>query len=152
MEGFDIAEKRLSKEEELSNVEENILEEHTIFSFCFHLKAVEDAIEGNDNNFDGVINNLPEPDPAEALRQQARQSDQAAARDSVLEELILDGIRSVTAYARDHEETAVLVRERMNALRYQICSSGETRNLAAETARLSVRELLEERRYARSLP
>ena len=51
------------------------------------LRAVEDAVEQNDNNFDGIINNLPEPDPAEALRQQARQSEQAAARDSVLEEL-----------------------------------------------------------------
>ena len=51
------------------------------------LRAVEDAVEQNDNNFDGIINNLPEPDPAEALRQHARQSEQAAARDSVLEEL-----------------------------------------------------------------
>ena len=51
------------------------------------LRAVEDAVEQNDNNFDGIINNLPEPDPAEALRQQTRQSVQAAARDSVLEEL-----------------------------------------------------------------
>ena len=51
------------------------------------LRAVEDAVEQNDNNFDGIINNLPEPNPAEALRQQARQSEQAAARDSVLEEL-----------------------------------------------------------------
>ena len=51
------------------------------------LRAVEDAVEQNDNNFDGIINNLPEPDPAEALRQQARQSEQAAARDYVLEEL-----------------------------------------------------------------
>ena len=51
------------------------------------LRAVEDAVEQNDNSFDGIINNLPEPDPAEALRQQARQSEQTAARDSVLEEL-----------------------------------------------------------------
>ena len=51
------------------------------------LRAVEDAVEQNDNNFDGIINNLPEPDPAEVLRQQAQQSEQAAARDSVLEEL-----------------------------------------------------------------
>ena len=51
------------------------------------LRAVEDAVEQNDNNFDGIINNLPEPDPAEALRQQVRQSEQTAARDSVLEEL-----------------------------------------------------------------
>ena len=51
------------------------------------LRAVEDAVEQNDNNFDGIINNLPEPDPTESLRQQARQSEQPAARDSVLEEL-----------------------------------------------------------------
>ena len=51
------------------------------------LRAVEDAVEQNDNNFDGIINNLPEPNPAEALRQQARQSEQATTRDSVLEEL-----------------------------------------------------------------
>ena len=47
------------------------------------LRAVEDAVEQNDNNFDGIINNMPQPDPAEALRAQARQSEQTAARDSV---------------------------------------------------------------------
>ena len=51
------------------------------------LRAVEDAVEQNDNNFDGIINNMPQPDPAEALRAQARQSEQTAARDSVLEQL-----------------------------------------------------------------
>ena len=35
----------------------------------------------------GIINNMPQPDPAEALRAQARQSEQTAARDSVLEQL-----------------------------------------------------------------
>lgn len=73
MEGFDIAEKRLSKEEELSNVEENILEEHTIFSKKNHLKAVEDAIEGNDNNFDGIINNMPEEAPSETTVKKAKE-------------------------------------------------------------------------------
>ena len=73
MEGFDIAEKRLSKEEELSNVEENILEEHTIFSKKNHLKAVEDAIEGNDNNFDGIINNMPEDAPSETTVKKAKE-------------------------------------------------------------------------------
>ncbi|MEE3471894.1 MAG: DUF4316 domain-containing protein [Butyrivibrio hungatei] len=72
MEGFDIAEKRLSKEEELSNVEENILEEHTVFSKKNHLKAVEDAIEGNDNNFDGIINNMPEEAPSETTVKKAK--------------------------------------------------------------------------------
>ena len=73
MEGFDIAEKRLSKEEELSNVEENILEEHTIFSKKNHLQAVEDAIEGNDNNFDGIINNMPEEAPSETTVKKAKE-------------------------------------------------------------------------------
>ena len=73
MEGFDIAEKRLSKEEELSNVEENILEEHTIFSKKNHLKAVEDAVEENDNNFDGIINNMPEDVPSETTVKKAKE-------------------------------------------------------------------------------
>ena len=51
------------------------------------LRAVEDAVEQNDNSFDGIINNMPQPDPAEALRQQARQAEQTDVRDSVLEEL-----------------------------------------------------------------
>ena len=50
-------------------------------------RAVEDAVEQNDNSFDGIINNMPQPEPAEMLRQQARQSEQAASRDSVLEAL-----------------------------------------------------------------
>ncbi|RKM63025.1 DUF4316 domain-containing protein [Butyrivibrio sp. XB500-5] len=73
MDGLDIAEKRLAKEEELSKVEENILEEHTIFSKKNHLKAVEDAIEGNDNNFDGIINNMPEDAPAETTIKKAKE-------------------------------------------------------------------------------
>ena len=52
---LDIATERLEKQEELSMVEENILEQHTIFSKKNHLKAVEDAIEGNDNNFDDFL-------------------------------------------------------------------------------------------------
>ncbi len=51
------------------------------------LRAVEDAVEQNDNNFDGIINNMPQPDPATVLREQARQSEQSEARDSVLEAL-----------------------------------------------------------------
>ena len=73
MGGLDIAEKRLSKEEELSKVEESILEEHTIFSKKNHLKAVEDAIEGNDNNFDGIINNMPEDAPSESSIKKAKE-------------------------------------------------------------------------------
>lgn len=48
------------------------------------LRAIEDSVEQNDNSFDGIINNMPQPDPAEELRQQARNSEQAAAKDSVL--------------------------------------------------------------------
>ena len=28
-----------------------------------HMRGIEDMVEQNDNNFDGVINNLPEPKP-----------------------------------------------------------------------------------------
>ena len=70
---LDIATERLEKQEELSMVEENILEQHTIFSKKNHLKAVEDAIEGNDNNFDGIINNLPEDAPCESTIKKAKE-------------------------------------------------------------------------------
>ena len=49
------------------------------------LRAVEDTTEQNDNHFDGIINNQPQPDSAEALRQQARESEAAEERRSVLE-------------------------------------------------------------------
>ena len=51
------------------------------------LRAVEDAVEQNDNSFDGIINNMPQPDPAEALRQQAKESAASDERSSVLEAL-----------------------------------------------------------------
>ena len=51
------------------------------------LRAVEDAVEQNDNNLDGIVNNLPQPDPAEALRQQAREAEKSEDRRSVLEAL-----------------------------------------------------------------
>ncbi len=51
------------------------------------LRAVEDAVEQNDNSFDGIINNMPQPDPAEALLQQARESAVSEERSSVLETL-----------------------------------------------------------------
>lgn len=60
MSGLDIANDRLNKEEELTEKEESILEQHTIHSKKNYLKTVEDAVEGNDNNFDGVINSVPE--------------------------------------------------------------------------------------------
>ena len=46
-----------------------------------------DSVEQNDNSFDGVINNIAQPDPTEALRQQARKSEAAEERHSVLETL-----------------------------------------------------------------
>lgn len=73
MDGLDIGSDRLAKEEELSDVEENILEQHTIFSKKNYLKAAEDAVEGNDNNFDGIINNLPDDSPAEAVAKRAKE-------------------------------------------------------------------------------
>ena len=46
--------------------------------------------------------------------------------------------------AWDHEEAAAYIKEKMNALQDQICSSGETGNKVAETAWLSVQKLLDE--------
>ena len=40
MDGLDIANERLSKEEELTDVEENILQQHTIFSKKNYLNAL----------------------------------------------------------------------------------------------------------------
>ena len=59
MSGLDLANDRLNKEEELTEKEESILEQHTIHSKKNYLKSVEDAVEGNDNNFDGIINSVP---------------------------------------------------------------------------------------------
>lgn len=73
MDGLDIANERLSKEEELTDVEENILQQHTIFSKKNYLKSAEDAVEGNDNSFDGIINNLPEDSPAEVTYKKAKE-------------------------------------------------------------------------------
>lgn len=47
------------------------------------LSSVEDFVEQNDNSFDGIINNLPEPDPTERA---CRCADEKA-RESVLEKL-----------------------------------------------------------------
>lgn len=51
------------------------------------LRSVEDAVEQNDNSLDGIINNMSRPDPAEALRQQSRESEASEERRSVLEAL-----------------------------------------------------------------
>ena len=51
------------------------------------LRAVEDAVEQNDNIIDGIINNLPQPDPAEMARFQNTQAESDAERESVLNDL-----------------------------------------------------------------
>ena len=77
------------------------------------LRAVEDAVEQNDNNIDGIINNLPQQDPAEVLRQLARQTEQATARDSVLEELKAQREKAeVTEKARCHPHICYCPEER----------------------------------------
>lgn len=51
-----------------------------------YLKSVEDAVEQNDNNFDGIINNLPDPEPKcksekpSVLEQLKQQQEQDAPR------------------------------------------------------------------------
>lgn len=74
MDGLLRGNERLSKEEKLSEIEEEILEEHTIFSKKNHMKNVEDAVEGNDNNFDGIINNV-EPDPLEKVKEEIKKKE-----------------------------------------------------------------------------
>ena len=48
---------------------------------------MEDIVEQNDNSFDGIINNLPDPGPGEILRRMswdAEAAEKKAERDSVL--------------------------------------------------------------------
>ena len=76
------------------------------------LRAVEDAVEQNDNSFDGIINNMPQPDPAEALRQQAREASASDERKSVLAELKssqAEAAKAAEAEARKHRPR--LIRE-----------------------------------------
>ena len=75
------------------------------------LRAVEDSVEQNDNSFDGIINNMPQPDPSEVLRQQARYSEQAAARDSVLEDLKLQKERAEQVEKRKHHPSIISLPE-----------------------------------------
>lgn len=78
------------------------------------LRSIEDTVEQNDNSFDGIINNTPQPDPAEALRQSARESANAEERRSVLEalkerqeqaakEAAAERVRHKTHLSRDEE-------------------------------------------------
>ena len=50
------------------------------------LKSVEDTVEQNDNNFDGIINNLPTIENSE-MRSENPAEDKEAERKSVLEQL-----------------------------------------------------------------
>ena len=54
------------------------------------LRAVEDAVEQNDNSFDGIINNLPEPDPTlqacKCADEEAKQSVLAKLKEQQLHE------------------------------------------------------------------
>ena len=69
------------------------------------LRAVEDSVEQNDNQFDGVINNTPQLDPAEAIRQQTRESEAAEERHSVLEFLKTRQEEAAKAAGKTEEET-----------------------------------------------
>ena len=69
------------------------------------LRAVEDSVEQNDNQLDGIVNNLAQPDPAEALRQQTRESEAAEERHSVLEILKTRQEEAAKAARKTEEET-----------------------------------------------
>ena len=66
---------------------------------------MEDTTEQNDNHFDGIINNQPQPDPAETLRQQAKESKAAEERRSVLEALKARQAEAAKAAEKAEAET-----------------------------------------------
>ena len=68
------------------------------------LRAVEDSVEQNDNQLDGIVNNLAQPDPAEALRQQTKESEAAEERHSVLEILKTRQEEAAKAAEKTEEE------------------------------------------------
>ena len=53
------------------------------------MRAIEDTVEPNDNQFDGIINNLPDESPTGTpdLAKAAREAADTAARSSILEKL-----------------------------------------------------------------
>ena len=112
MSGLDIANVRIHKEEELSETEEAILEEHTMRSGKNYLKAAEDAIEANDNNFDGLINAVPgdgEDDPdddysSELSVKRAREYDAARQKAVEDEEIAKERKRNARARAQSYRE------------------------------------------------
>ena len=69
------------------------------------LRAVEDYVEQNDNQLDGIVNNLAQPDPAESLRQQIMESEAAEERHSVLEILKTRQEEAAKAAGKTEEET-----------------------------------------------
>ena len=69
------------------------------------LRAVEDSVEQNDNLFDGVLNNTPQLDPAEAIRQQDRESEAVRERRSVLEALKVRQADAAKATEKAEAET-----------------------------------------------
>ena len=62
-------------------------------------------MEQNDNHFDGVINNQPQLDPAEILRQNARESEASEERRSVLEALKERQVQAAKAAEKAEAET-----------------------------------------------
>lgn len=112
MGGLDLANDRLNKEEERTEKEEAILEAHTINSKNNYLKAAEDAIEANDNNFDGLINAVPddgEDDPdddysSEVSVKRAREYEETRQRTFEEEAAKREKISHARAHAHDHLE------------------------------------------------
>lgn len=112
MSGLDIANDRIHKEEGLTEQEEAILEEHTMRSNKNYLKAAEDAIEANDNNFDGLINAVPddgEDDPdddysSELSVKRARKYDAARQRAIEDDEIAKERKRHARAHAHGNFE------------------------------------------------
>ena len=105
MSGLDIANDRIHKEEELSETEEAILEEHTMRSGKNYLKAAEDAIEANDNNFDGLINAVPDDDYSSELSvKRAREYDAARQKAVEDEEIAKEKKRNARARAQSYRE------------------------------------------------
>ena len=105
MSGLDIANDRIHKEEELSETEEAILEEHTMRSGKNYLKAAEDAIEANDNSFDGLINAVPDDDYSSELSvKRAREYDAARQKAIEDEEIAKEKKRNARARAQSYRE------------------------------------------------
>ena len=112
MSGLDISNARIHKEEELTEQEEAILDEHTIHSKKNYLKAAEDALEANDNNFDGLINAVPddgEDDPdddysSELSVKRAKEYEVARQKSIEDEEIAKERKRNARAHTQSYSE------------------------------------------------